>query len=567
MRRTAFQLGLCLAMAWGVWLSAVIAAEPPVTPSASKPDPLSTTLSVKQKDAEVREMLVTVFEAIGVSYVISDEVSGRVWLGRENATARDILDLICAAKGLYWWKKGETFVVSAKPPQAAAPEAAGATTLAAAQANSLASRRWRSYSAQNLNPGDLASLFNPRVQAGPEMRLWKTNFTGYVAEQMLRAGNSSSFGSREFMDTSLKPFNFGASRLGEAPQFPIGGGLGITPGIAGAQPLGAQAAPLGEAIGAGAVGNPSQVALEEQELLAAGVNLGAPFAALLPRGMTAPIAYEPLNLLIFEATDEAYDRFLELVRLFDQKPKQVTIEVQYLTVSTADAYSFGINWLFSSGANTLSISGLAPAGNISFGYSQAGRNFNIQATLSALMTRNRARLIQSPIVSTMNNFPANISFVDQIPYVDFSGAIAVPNGGIIGGGATIRAISVPTQLSIVPRINGDDSVTMILLPQVSSTRNITVPTPDGGTQTVPLVSTSSLSTIVNVKDGDTVVIGGFINQNDNDNEIRTPLLSDLPIIGQLFTRRDRNVNDSELLIFVTPHVMHDESSSVTTGPL
>ncbi len=167
----------------------------------------------------------------------------------------------------------------------------------------------------------------------------------------------------------------------------------------------------------------------------------------------------------------------------------------------------------------------------------------------------------------MNNFPATISFMDQIPYVDFSGAVAVPNGGIIGGGATIRTVSVPTQLSIVPRINGDDSITALLAPIVSTTRNVSVPTPTGGSQTVPLISSQSLSTLLNIRDGETTVIGGFINRNETVNRTKIPLLADIPILGPLFfTRTEKNTADSELLIFVTPHVIHDEATGVSSGP-
>jgi type II secretory pathway component GspD/PulD (secretin) len=145
----------------------------------------------------------------------------------------------------------------------------------------------------------------------------------------------------------------------------------------------------------------------------------------------------------------------------------------------------------------------------------------------------------------------------------------VPNGGIISGGATLQTVTIPTDLTILPRINADDSVTALINPVITTYSLVEVPTSSdsGGTQQVPLTSQNSLSTLLNIKDGETMVIGGFVNRNETKNKIKIPLLSDLPIIGNLFfTRTENNINDSELLIFVTPHVIKDDTETTTLGP-
>jgi type II secretory pathway component GspD/PulD (secretin) len=179
----------------------------------------------------------------------------------------------------------------------------------------------------------------------------------------------------------------------------------------------------------------------------------------------------------------------------------------------------------------------------------------------------KARLVQSARIATMNNYPASITSNTQEPYVDFSGGGAVVNGGIVNPSATVRVVNVPTSLTITPRINGDDSVTALLTPTISSSRSVEIPTPIGK-QFFPVVSSSQLSTFLNVKDGETMVIGGFVNRKEELSRSKIPLLSDLPILGPLlFTSTSRNTNDTETLIFVTPHVIKDESAEVTSGPL
>ncbi len=567
MGQTRLKIGVYLIAALSVWslLAPAASAESSTATlveqdqtALSESDPLSAPMFVKERDVDVREMLDAIFRAMGVGYLLTDDVSGRVYLGQRDATARDILDLVCSAKGLHWWKNGDTYVVGAQPPPVTTDRVAShAASGAGPGEESSQVRKTRQYRVQYWNPRDIAACFNPREKGGLEGRLWSMDYTAFFADQLINAGKpSTSPGQREFTDTSLKPFSdiLGNNRLGESRAMGgiggLRGGFGRAPGIP-------EARSLGEPLDTGVTGI-------EEELLESGIDIGAPFAALLPLGMTAPIAYEPLNMLIFEATDEAYDRFLELVRMFDQKPKQVLLEVQFITMNTSDAFALGLDWYWHVARSSVNAAGLAPAGFFTI---RTARDRNFGATLSVLLTTGKARLVSSPRIATMNNFPATISFVDQIPYVEFSGGGAFPGGPTIPPGATVLTKNVPTQLTILPRINGDDSVTAILNPQISTYEFVSVPTPEGGTQNVPLVSSNSLSTLLNIKDGETMVIGGFVNRDETVNRSKVPLLGDLPIIGNLFfTRTERNIGDSELLIFVTPHVIRDEAAEVTLGP-
>ncbi len=346
-------------------------------------DPLSTLTSVKVKDADVREVLATVFRAVGVDFLLTDEVSGKISMIRQNAPARTILEIICAGQGLHWWKKGDTYVVSARPDSAPAESASAAVP----QPLPAGAKKWRSYAVQHQHPRDLASCFNPQQEPTTEGRMWRMSLTGVFADSLAR-GQDPGQHNREFVDTSLKPFDSGASRLGESAQFPGYSGSAFGPGFG--PGYGAPQA-QGVTPNAGTTGLP--LTPEEEEMLRSGINIGAPFAALLPPGMTAPVAYEPLNYLIFEATDEAYDRFLELVRIFDQKPKQVILEVQFITMSTSDAFSLGLDWFWNVGQTALNVAGMAPGGNVTLRVAK-GQQFG--AVLSTLLTTGRARLVNAP---------------------------------------------------------------------------------------------------------------------------------------------------------------------------
>ena len=578
MRQTVFRIGLILLVGLGCSCLSVAAA---VTEAASaapetKADPLSVIISINEKAADVRELLSTIFLATGANYVISYDITGKVQLGQREASARDILDHVCAVQGLHWWKRGDSYIVSTQPAPSEGTEASAPATSGALLVKPAQVKKARYYNVKNVQPRDLSALFNANISFSPIGKNWGLSLTANYSEYMNRKNNPSS---ADATSTALRPFSAGESRIGESPQFPGGGyygggfaqpGLGdataLQPGFGqfpGQLPGGTRP---GYNAGQQQYQVPAQAVTEEQlQMLQSGINLYAPFAYLLPPDMTAPMAYEPLNLLIFEATDEAYERFLELIRIFDQRPKQVIIETQFITMSTNDAFALGLDWFFNAGRTSIDVAGLAPAGFVNI---RVARGQAFAARLSTLLLTDKARLVQSARIAAMNNYPASIISNSQAPYVDFSGGGAVVNGGIVNPSATVRVVNIPTSLTIIPRINGDDSVTALLTPVISSSRSVEIPTPGGGKQGFPVVTSSSLSTLLNVKDGETMVIGGFVNRSEELNRSKIPLLSDLPILGPLlFTSTSRNSVDTETLIFVTPHVMKDESAEVTPGPL
>ena len=116
----------------------------------------------------------------------------------------------------------------------------------------------------------------------------------------------------------------------------------------------------------------------------------------------------------------------------------------------------------------------------------------------------------------------------------------------------IESVSVSNTLEVTPRINGDDSITMYLTPTISDTPGV-VTAPDGSTY--PIVSSQSVTTQVTVNDGETLAIGGLMRKNESVNIHKTPLLSQIPIIGRLFTATQKNINNSELIILVTPQIV------------
>jgi type II secretory pathway component GspD/PulD (secretin) len=135
----------------------------------------------------------------------------------------------------------------------------------------------------------------------------------------------------------------------------------------------------------------------------------------------------------------------------------------------------------------------------------------------------------------------------------------------------INSITIGTILSITPQISSDDWISLDISPVLTSLKAIISASGGGigstnsaaaspGTSTgttAPDLDTKQASTIVRVKDGSTVVIGGLIQTQKAKNDTKIPVLGDIPLLGKLFTGTFRYTQKKELVIFVTPHIVRD----------
>ncbi|MCH7944458.1 MAG: type II and III secretion system protein, partial [Armatimonadetes bacterium] len=177
---------------------------------------------------------------------------------------------------------------------------------------------------------------------------------------------------------------------------------------------------------------------------------------------------------------------------------------------------------------------------------------NISTRLRTLLTHGWGRTVTAPLVRTLNNQLAFISnvvtttiFINQVTNGP-SGIIITPNP---------VALTATTFLSVTPRINNDGTITVGISPQLQSFGQLKRG-PDG--QEIPDILQQTISVVARVRSGETIALGGMTNKFDSYSESRIPILSDLPIIGQLFKGRNTNTSTSELIIFVTPTIVKDD---------
>ncbi|MCB0826546.1 MAG: hypothetical protein KDC26_10180, partial [Armatimonadetes bacterium] len=354
------------------------------------------------------------------------------------------------------------------------------------------------------------------------------NQINYVGEQSGRSGATTELNDL----ISLPGSAAGQGRVGGGGQLGGVGGGGQLGGVGGGGQL-------------GGVGGGGQQGGGDFGSLQGG-------QGLVPQGVTS-LGYDPTdNSIIFVGTDEAYQQLIDLLDLFDKAPKQVEIKVQFITTSQGAEKSLGIDWLYERGGIF--------AGNVPGTFARSGDpiflNYatgNISTRLRTVLTDGYARTESSPLIRTFNNQTGQV--FSSVQTTIFSSSTTITNGIAITNSIATPLTSFTT-LVVRPRINGDGTITMSLSPQISS---FGARRRDSLGNETPDIITQGLSVAIRVRNGETIALAGITDKRDDFTQSRIPILSELPIIGQLFRGRSTNLTSSEMIVFVTPTIVEDDN--------
>lgn len=213
-----------------------------------------------------------------------------------------------------------------------------------------------------------------------------------------------------------------------------------------------------------------------------------------------------------------------------------------------------------SGNNTVTIpSGLnvnlpsTTTGTSGFAIGILGRDYLLNLELSAAQQEGRSETISQPKVVTANNQEATIQQGQQIGYLTFQNSGA--GGG--QGTATVQFKNAVLELDVTPTITSDNRVFM-KLKVIKDAISALVPNPGGGF--VPQIDHREIDTSVLVDNGQTVVLGGVYEFTNEHDVTKVPFLGDIPILGALFRDKKNINNKAELLVFITPHILGQETT-------
>lgn len=253
---------------------------------------------------------------------------------------------------------------------------------------------------------------------------------------------------------------------------------------------------------------------------------------------------------------------VEFVNDLDRETRQIRIEAKLMEVSTDYLEEIGFDW-WASGTGTagsenqqryeneLDFSGgegrvSDPLGMYNFRTLQRG--WNLDATIQAIISEGKGKVIAHPEITTVDNKEARIQMGQRIPIKEFDAS----------GNVIITFTEVGTILRVTPHITSEDRILMHLRPERSTYEF----DPNG-----VIISTNNAETHVVVEDKQTAIIGGLTTQDEITLESGVPLLKDIPFLGRIFKYKKKQIESRDLVIFVTPTVVDTKMmGSVETGP-
>lgn len=267
--------------------------------------------------------------------------------------------------------------------------------------------------------------------------------------------------------------------------------------------------------------------------------------------------------LIVVTDDETNENIKAVILNLDKPKPQVLINVVFVQVSYDNGLDLGSEAIFTgkvaiktnpTGTGETKF-GLAdkmsdPTGYGAF-YKLIGRDIN--ATLHALSTVSKTEILSRPSILTRSNQQATILVGQQVPIITASRQSDISNTTI----NTIQYQDVGIILRVTPFITNEGMVEMIVSPEISSISATTVPT--GNNVNSPVIDTRAADTVVVTPSDQTIVIGGLISTQTSNQDKKVPILGDIPILGYAFKRKQKVDTKTELLIFLTPHVVKNPS--------
>ncbi len=307
----------------------------------------------------------------------------------------------------------------------------------------------------------------------------------------------------------------------------------------------------------------------------------APLVAAQLASKDAPQVDERTNTMFYRETRSNIDAIRKLLVQIDRPTKQVMIEARLVEVTANPKQSYGINWggVFGGSANpqTIRYSGtdstrdqngqLIPTnptiGNL--GSSQTLGNLGklaagqfailtapqLSLTVRALNEDADAEFLANPRIVTADNQQAKIEIIrnQPVPQLNFNEQTAT---AVFGG---FQDKKYGNTLLVRPSVNKDDFITLSVKPEISNKVADATFTFAGATVASPVIDTRTLDSNVLIKSGDTLAIGGLLQDEQTKARSKVPVLGDIPILGSLFQERLNARTKRNLLVFVTPTII------------
>jgi len=298
----------------------------------------------------------------------------------------------------------------------------------------------------------------------------------------------------------------------------------------------------------------------------------------LAEGLT--ITADPAtNSLVIQASREAYSTLAEVIGLLDIARPQVLVEALLVEVDVTDNVALGVQetlriingdsqYLFTTAASAVTPGGAPAVANFvrqTFTSDSDGNATSngtlVNAVIRAAAQDNKLDVIASPHILTSDNEEAEIRIGNNIPIIT-SRVDAAAGAPTLSSSVNVERQDIGVTLRVTPQISEGDSLRLQIFQELTDVNQSLTDTVAGGSAEgavdvgVALTNRRVENTVV-VADGETVVIGGLIQERYEDIIGKVPFLGDIPILGWLFRATEKSLQKVNLLVFLTPHIVRN----------
>ncbi|BAC88861.1 secretin N-terminal domain-containing protein [Gloeobacter violaceus] len=504
-----------------------LATVPPPPPIAQTPPQVSPEerVSLKVRDGDVKDTLALLGRVARANVVTESSVSGRVSLNLEQVTFNDALTAVAQVAGLTINKsEGNVYVVSQLKsglPQLPVPTTPGGAD---------PSKRPVSFSVKSAELGTVVE--NISNQAGAQLII-----KGQLSDRV--TGRVSGIPFEEALGQLLNGTRYGFVREGRT-----------------------------YLIGDATPGTPTSRAIERTEAIALSFTQAKNVPKLIPASLTQFVKIdEPRNAVVVSGTDVLRTRVRDLLQQIDKPLRQVVFEVKIVELSDAGSRELNALRTIQSGSavspgNTapLSLGGLFSPPTSFATFNDIARAIVV---INGLITENKARVVTDTKLNTITGQKASIDVQTDINLI--LNQLTNVSGATVNN-TTLSTLRAGTVVELTPTVQADGNVLAELSVESSVPQGTTTLT-SSGTTVPPNIARRKVKNIILVKDGQTLEIGGLIQTTNREVITRVPFFGYIPLIGQLFSNTNVSLEQSELVVFITPRVRDVQPLPDTKLPL
>jgi type IV pilus assembly protein PilQ len=303
---------------------------------------------------------------------------------------------------------------------------------------------------------------------------------------------------------------------------------------------------------------------------------------LSPR--SSVIADPRTSQLIINTTEKELDGVLNLINTLDSPTKQVLIEAKLIETAKNPTTIKGIDWSGTLEAQRFAIGNNQQSAPVGAGQSDnkplatgwpklmldTAKGFNpatafldadgASAVLSFLNKDTDTEVVATPRAVTLDNQTATLSVTRAFPIFQIT-----PGSANSPAGATVTYTNLGAILNVTPRIAADNNISLRVVPEVSNIDGVDSQVLNGEANTANIYAIRRIETSVMIPSGNTLVMGGMVNDTRTKSYTKVPILGDIPFVGLAFRQDSKVRNKQNLLIFITPTIVEDGDYQASTA--